>query len=84
MGQTSYQLAELKVIGADGTCYPRSGNCARRSRGVERRAGKLAGEYRRPLAKLDSRYHGAQEGQVGPLVRRLDSFGPLHGLVGRQ
>ena len=80
-GQVSFQLAELKVIGAAGTNYPRSGPPARSKRGVERRAAKLPGEYRRPLEKLDRRYHGAQQGQVGPLVRRLDSFGPLVGLV---
>ena len=76
-----YQLAELKVIGAAGTNYPKSGPCARSRRGVERRAAKLQGEYKRPLEKLDRRYHGTQQGQVGPLVRRLDSYGPLVGLV---
>lgn len=65
LGQSASQLAELKVIGAAGSCYPRSGPCARRKRGVERRAAKLPGEYRRPLEKLDRRYHGVQQ---GPLV----------------
>ena len=81
LGQSTFQLAELKVIGAAGSCYPRSGPCARRKRGVERRASKLPGEYRRPLEKLDRRHHGAQQGQEGPLVRRLNSYGPLIGLV---
>jgi hypothetical protein len=82
LGQPSYQLAELKVIGAAGQdWYPRSGQCARRKRGVERRKDRLQGEYRRPLEKLDRAYHGTQPGQVGPLVRRLDSYGPLLGLV---
>ena len=31
--------------------------------------------------KLYRAYHGTQPGQVGPLVRRLDSYGPLLGLV---
>ena len=31
--------------------------------------------------KLDRRHHGAQRGQDGPLVRRLNSYGPLIGLV---
>ena len=48
---------------------------------VERRTGKLLGEHKRLLEKLDRRHHGAQQGQEGPLVRRLNSYGPLIGLV---
>ena len=77
----TYRLAELKIIGAVNKWYPRSGNCARRKRGVERRSGLLYEEYRKPLAALDSRFHGTQQGEVGPLVRRLNSYGQLQGLV---
>ena len=42
---------------------------------------RLPGEYRRPLAKLDQRYHGTPDGQVGPLQRRLEGFGRLQGWV---
>ena len=38
---------------------------------------RIPGEYRRPLASLDTRYHGVEEGQVGPLVRRLEGHGRL-------
>ena len=48
---------------------------------MERRATPLPGEYRTPLAKLDSKYHGTQAGQVGPLVRRLEGYGKLLCLV---
>jgi hypothetical protein len=48
---------------------------------VERRSDKLADEYRKPLAILDRRYHGTVQGGVGPLVRRLESYGQLQGLV---
>ena len=48
---------------------------------MQRRASKLPGEYRRPLERLDMRFHGTVQGQVGPLVRRLESYGPLIGLV---
>ena len=41
LGQSTFQLAELKVTGTAGSCYPRSWACARRKRGVERRAPKL-------------------------------------------
>ena len=33
------------------------------------------------MVKLDQRYHGTPAGQVGPLQRRLESFGRLQGLV---
>ena len=39
------------------------------------------GEYVRPLAKLDKKYHGTPDGQVGPLVRRLEGYGSLQCLV---
>ena len=75
------KLSELKCIGAVPKWYPRSGTCARRKGGVERRGEKLAEEYRKPLATLDTRYHGTPAGQVGPLVRRLESYGQLQALV---
>jgi hypothetical protein len=68
LGQPLYQLAELKVIGAAGQdWYPRSGQCARRKIGVERRKERLQGEYRRPLEKPDRAYHGTQPGQLALL-----------------
>ena len=54
---------------------------ARSRSGVERRAVELPGDYRRPLAKLDTKYHGTLANQTGPLVRRLEGFGRLQGLV---
>ena len=48
---------------------------------MERRAAPLPGEYSRPLARLDQMYHGTAVGQVGPLERRLQGFGPLQCLV---
>jgi hypothetical protein len=44
---------------------------------VERRSGLIPEEYRRPLASLDTRYHGVEEGRTGPLVRRLEWYGRL-------
>ena len=38
-------------------------------------------EYRKPLEKLDIKYHGTSVGDTGPLVRRLAGFGQLQGLV---
>ena len=50
-------------------------------RGTDRRAGGLQQLYRKKLLPLDSRYHNTPPGQAGPLVRRLQSYGKLEGLV---
>ena len=70
-------LAELKVISAGVTWHPRGAP----GTGVERRAATLAPHYRRELAKYDRRFHNTREGDVGPLVSLLQSFGKLEGLV---
>ena len=76
-------LAELKVIGAARTWYPRGAN----GRGTERRACKLNNEYEAKLADLDRRFHngadGEQQPRPGPLVSRFRDMGGLHrgGLV---
>ena len=77
LGNVVSTLAELKVIGAVETYYPRGGARARTKKGVERRGGLIPGEYKRPLARLDTRYHGVGEGETGPLVRRLERHGRL-------
>ena len=74
-------LAEVTVIGAVKTYYPRSGPLARRTRGVDRRGSLVPGEYRRPLERLDSTYHNTAPGDTGPLVRRLLGYGRLQLLV---
>ena len=48
---------------------------------MDRRARLLSGEYRAALSKIDRRVLGTGEGMVGPLVRRLEQFGDLQGLV---
>ena len=52
-------LAELKVISAGVTHYPR-GNMAKAA--VDRRARTLPSEYRGKLAALDQEYHGTEYG----------------------
>ena len=74
---TTDVLAELKVLGAGITWHPRG----KRGTGVERRAATLAGYYRRGLAKYDRKYHGTADGETGPLVRLLESYGKLEALV---
>ena len=80
-GEKVERLAELKILGAVPTWYPRNGAQARRKKAVERRATVLPGEYRNPLVRLDSKYHRTQTGQRGPLVRKLENYGELLCLV---
>ena len=70
-------LAELKFVSAGVTWFPRGV----RGKGTDRRAAGLAQLYKRALQRLDSRYHHMLADQTGPLVRRLQSFGKLEGLV---
>ena len=56
-------------------------NLSRRKKGVERRTAVLSEEYRKPLAKIDQKYHYTQPGQEGPLERRLQRYGNLQYLV---
>ena len=61
--------------------YLRIGGLATKKKAVERRAAQLPAEYRTPLANLDTKYHGTQPGQVGPLVRRPQGYGQLLCLI---
>ena len=72
-GEPIKRLAELKIIGAVPKWYLRSGGLARK----KRRAAKIPAEYRTSLANLDTKYHGTQPGQVGPLVRRPQGYDQL-------
>ena len=73
-------LAELKLISAGRTWYPRGQS----GKGTDRRAARLTSEYERKLKKYDAKFHGtslASHEAAGPLVSRLRSFGKLEGLV---
>ena len=76
-GETTATLAELKLIGAVRSRYPGGS----RIKAVDRRAGLLAGEYRRKVANIDHQVLHVPEDQVSPLQRRLEGFGDLMGLV---
>ena len=69
-------LAELKVIGAGPSRYPRG--C--REKAVDRRAKQLPREYRSTLAAMDRRFHGTGQGQQGPLCQRLEHLVGEEGL----
>ena len=76
-GGLTYHLAELKFVSAGVSWFPRGV----RGKGTDRRAAGLQQLYTRKLMPLDSRFHNTAAGQTGPLVRRLESFGRLEGLV---
>jgi hypothetical protein len=70
-------LAELKFIGAGVSWFSRGV----RGKGTDRRAAGLPLLYKRALERLDTSHHHTPAGQTGPLVRRLQSYGKLEGLV---
>ena len=79
-GEIERLLAELKVIGAGPSRYPR-GLASSRDKAVNRRARKLPAEYRHKLAQLDTTYSGTRQGEVGPCVARLETLGGILELV---
>ena len=70
-------LGEIKMMSAGPTRYPPG----RTEKQVDRRARELPASYRRPLERLDRQHLGAQPGQAGPLVSRLQGYGELQCLV---
>ena len=52
-----------------------------RCRAVNRRADALPAEAATKARNLDARYCGTPAGEVGPVARRLASYGPVRGLV---
>ena len=79
-GGITRSLAELKVIGAGPSRYPR-GTASSRDKAANRRARLLPAEYRHKLGQIDQAYHGTRQGEVGPCVARLESLGELLELV---
>ena len=70
-------LAELKVINAGRTWFPRGEN----RRGTDRRASCLTNEYEKKLRDYDVCFHRATQCQPepapGPLLQRFRSYGGL-------
>ena len=71
-------LFELKCLHFGNTTYPRS---AARCSAVERRALALPAEYAGKARAVDRQFCGSQQGQVGPVEQRLNTFEPVRGLV---
>ena len=69
-GVATRQLAEIKVIGAGPSRYPRGS----RDKAVDRRARLVPGEYRLALSKMDRKYHETVRGEQGPLEARLEQL----------
>ena len=79
-GDVTRSLAELKVIGAGPSRYPR-GLASSRDKAVNRRARLLPAEYRHKLSQIDQAYNGTRQGEVGPCVARFETFGDILELV---
>ena len=76
-GGLTDHLAELKFVGAGVSWFPRGVA----GKGTDRRANGLPNLYKTKLKPLDARYHATPPDQRGPLVRRLESYGRVQGLV---
>ena len=79
-GPPTRYLAELKVMGAGSSRYPRA-EAGSSNKQVDRRARGLPADYKRKLAAIDSQYYHTAVGATGPLVQRLESMGELLCLV---
>ena len=79
-GQITRYLAELEVIGAGPSRYPRGQACSR-DKAANRRARRLPAEYRAKLHAIDTTHNGTRPGEVGPCVSRLENHGDILELV---
>ena len=76
-GGKTKRLAELKVL----NCCPTRYTTGHRAKAVDRRANLLQGEYRKKARDADSICGERNNGEVGPVERKLLQFGDLVGLV---
>ena len=67
----------MKFVGAGVSWFPRGVA----GKGTDRRANGLPNLYKNKLVPLDARFDATLPGQRGPLVRRLESYGRVQGLV---
>ena len=77
-GPTSSNLAELKCISAGATWYQS------KQKAVDQRAKRIPNEYKIKAKRIDTKYHGNQDGHVGPLEQHLQGFGDINCLVAGQ
>ena len=71
-------LFELKTLHYGTSTYPRG---ERRCEAVARRAEALPAEYATKAREADRRFCGTPRGRVGPVERKLQSYGTVRGLV---
>ena len=74
---TKRRLAELKVI----NCCPSRYSAGEQQKGVDRRARLLQAEYRKKAKDVDRDYVGIPVDQEGPVLRHLNQYGDVLGLV---
>ena len=74
-GANVCQIAELKFISAGATYYRKT------EKSVDFRARQLPRLYREKAKKIDQKYNNCQNGNTGPVERKLESLGELQCLV---
>ena len=77
-GPSQAVLLELKTLHFGTSTYPAA---AERCAAVARRARTLPGEYARKAQTVDIQYCGCPPGELGPVARKLMSYGRVRGLV---
>ena len=78
-GNAPDELFELKTLHYGRSTYPQS--VSTRCGAVARRANALPGQALSKARSLDQQFCGTSDGDVGPVERRLASYGPTRGLV---
>jgi len=79
-GPKRRQIFELKFIGKNKTRYPKKRDLTK-ERCVDKRANGLTKEYEKKARDGDKKYCGIQGDTKGPILRTLESFGDVQGLV---
>ena len=74
------ELFELKALHHGSSTYPQD-LADTRGGAVNRRAAGLPSQTVAKAKRLDTQLCGTSDGETGPVVRRLQAFGPVRGLV---
>ena len=80
-GNLVQRLHEIKLISSSKTRYTIHREGQDSTRAVDKRSGELNGEYLAKARRTDQTYCGTEQGNVGPVERKLGSLGHVHGIV---
>ena len=77
----SFRALKLSILATGSTSWGQLVPEGCGGKGTDRRAAGLPLLYKRALDRLYASHHNTPAGRTGPLVRRLQSYGKLEGLV---